>query len=656
MQAKETKFQELIEGTKQFVVPLYQRIYSWQESEWKILLEDIKEIYENETPRPHFIGSIVTIPTISVPEGVTKYLLIDGQQRITTIFILLTVIRDLCQNDGTSLADEITNTLLVNQYKKNLEYYKLLPTQSDREAFNGILSQNKIENSLLTKAYNYFKKQIIRYNFNYEKIKNIITNYFSVVSIVLDPDDNPYLVFESLNAKGRKLEQADLIRNYFLMVIHVDEQEKIYNELWFPVQELLQESLTEFIRHFLMKDGGNIKQNEIYYTIKNQINSQNVKEQLKEIYTYSTYYDKILHPKNEQNPYIQKYLIRLNTFEVTTAYPLLLYFYNKFSTNKISQENFINILATLENYLVRRFICNYPSNQLNKIFSSIQPLLANINNEEIVKEFKRILQNKKYPTDDEFNNAFLQMDYYAGGERISKIKFILQAIEDSFSHKEFISNENLTIEHIMPQTLTKTWKQSLGEEWENTHTLYVHNIGNLTLTAYNSELSNKNFDEKKIILSNSHLELNKYFTTIQSWGKEEIIKRNEELCNQALTIWNYFGDNNKPNITNKNTTKPNYLYIRGSKIQVDSWREVLVKTLNNIYDIAPEDFNNIIAPKYKKYLNQNKEELRKYKELTNGYYVEVNLNAKEIQRLCYNITQDLNLSQEDWYVETQICL
>lgn len=248
------------------------------------------------------------------------------------------------------------------------------------------------------------------------------------------------------------------------------------------------------------------------------------------------------------------------------------------------------------------------------------------------------------------------MDYYAGGERISKIKFILQAIEDSFSHKEFISNENLTIEHIMPQTLTKTWKQSLGEEWEHTHTLYVHNIGNLTLTAYNSELSNKNFDEKKIILSNSHLELNKYFTTIQSWGKEEIIKRNEDLCNQALTIWNYFGDNNKPNITNKNATKPNYLYMLGSKIQVDSWRDVLVKTLNNIYDIAPEDFNNIIAPKYKKYLNQNKEELRKYKELTNGYYVEVNLNTKEIQRLCYNITQDLNLSQEDWYVETQICL
>lgn len=248
------------------------------------------------------------------------------------------------------------------------------------------------------------------------------------------------------------------------MVIHVDEQEKIYNELWFPVQELLKDSLTEFIRHFLMKDGGNIKQNEIYYTIKNQINSQNVKEQLKEIYTYSIYYDKILHPKNEQHPYIQKYLIRLNTFEVTTAYPLLLYFYNKFSTNKISQENFVNILSTLENYLVRRFICNYPSNQLNKIFSSIQPLLANINNEEVVKKFKQILQNKKYPTDGEFNNAFLQMDYYGGGERISKIQFILQAIEDSFSHKEFISNENLTIEHVMPQTLTETWKQSLGEE------------------------------------------------------------------------------------------------------------------------------------------------------------------------------------------------
>lgn len=197
MQAKETKFQELIEGTKQFVVPLFQRTYSWEERQWKTLLDDIKELYSMENPRSHFIGSIVNIPAFSVPEGVSKFLLIDGQQRITTLFIILTVLRDISKNDGTSLSEEITNTLLINQYKKDLDYFKLLPTQYDRNAFKGVLNSDFQENSRITDAYNYFIKEIKKAKLVPENVKNIITTYFSTVSITLDKDDNPYLVFES---------------------------------------------------------------------------------------------------------------------------------------------------------------------------------------------------------------------------------------------------------------------------------------------------------------------------------------------------------------------------------------------------------------------------------------------------------------------------
>lgn len=650
MQAKETKFQELIEGTKQFVVPLYQRVYSWQEKEWTTLLNDIKEIYETEIPRPHFIGSIVTIPTISVPEGVAKFLLIDGQQRITTIFILLTVIKDLCQNDGSSLSDEITNTLLVNQYKKGLDYYKLLPTQLDREAFEGLLKNERIDDSLITKAYNFFKKQIQKNNLNCEKLKNLITNYFSTVSIVLDPNDNPYLVFESLNAKGRKLEQADLIRNYFLMVIHVKEQEEIYNKFWLPTQTLLKESLTEFIRHYLMRNGGNVKQSDVYFEIKNKVTSQNVKVYLQEINKFAAYYDKLLNPKNETNTAIQKYLSRLNKFEVTTAYPLLLYFYNEYSINKISEKEFIELLQTLENYLVRRFICDYPSNQLNKIFGAIQPILAN--STCITIKFKEILQSKKYPTDDEFITRFSEKVFY-GGDKISKTTFILEAIEDSYSHKEFVSNDKLTIEHIMPQKLTEEWKHHLGEQWETIYNLYIHNIGNLTITGYNSELSNKTYEDKKVMLNESHLELNKYFSKISTWNDEAIIERNKYLCERALLIWPFFGDKTKiiKKIDNITNTKPIYLLMLGQRIKVDSWRDVLIKTLEIIDELSHDEFLKITKSELSKYITKNKDKLRNYRQLKNGYYTEVNLNANDTRRLCYKLIAQLDLTTEDWEVE-----
>lgn len=213
MQAKETKLQDIIEGTKQYVIPLFQRTYSWTSKEWEVLWKDLVELCETENPRTHFIGSIVNMPTVSVPEGVAKYLLIDGQQRLTTIFVLLTLLRNKArENQNVRFADEINNTLLVNQYKDGVDHYKLMPTQVDRTTFQNLINgtSNEEENQL-TRAYTYFEKKLRQVELEPEKLKKVITSYFSVVSIVLDSDDNPYLVFESLNAKGRPLTQADLI-------------------------------------------------------------------------------------------------------------------------------------------------------------------------------------------------------------------------------------------------------------------------------------------------------------------------------------------------------------------------------------------------------------------------------------------------------------
>ncbi len=399
MQAKETKLQDIIEGTKQYIIPLFQRTYSWTVKEWEILWKDLIELCEAENPRSHFIGSIVNMPTVSVPEGVAKFLLIDGQQRLTTIFILLTLLRNKAREiQNQEFADEINNTLLVNPYKKDTDFFKLMPTQVDRDAYKNLINgkPNESENQLM-RAYTFFEKKLRQIQFEHETLKKIITSYFSVVSIVLDADDNPYLVFESLNAKGRPLTQADLIRNYFVMRIHIDEQDEVYNDYWQPMQTALNDRLTEYIRHFLMRDGSIIKQNDVYYVLKERVSTTNAINYLRELQKYSVYYQRIIYPEFEPDEELQKYFRRLNRIEVTTAYPLLLNFYGNYTENKISKADFTIILKTVENYLIRRFVCNVPTNQLNKIFPSVYPQLITNHQNNLVEGVRIILRRKLYP-------------------------------------------------------------------------------------------------------------------------------------------------------------------------------------------------------------------------------------------------------------------
>lgn len=653
MQAKETKLQDIIEGTKQYVIPLFQRTYSWTSKEWEILWKDLVELCEMENPRTHFIGSIVNMPTVSVPEGVAKYLLIDGQQRLTTIFILLTLLRNKAKENGNErFADEINNTLLVNQYKDGIDHYKLMPTQVDRVTYENLINGNpNEEENQLTRAYTYFEKKFKQVELEPEKLKKIITSYFSVVSIVLDADDNPYLVFESLNAKGRPLTQADLIRNYFFMRIHVDKQEEVYKNLWLPMQTALNEDLTEFIRHFLMKDGNIIKQGDVYYALKENVSTTNATDYLKELKKYSGYYQKLKYPEFEPEVELAEMFRRLNRIEVTTAYPLLINFYSDYAEGRIDKSGFIEILKTLENYLIRRFVCNIATNQLNKIFPTVYPVIKSKYVDNFVEGFKNVLQGKGYPKDNEFSLRFRETKFYGGGDRVIKTKLILETIEKSFNHKEAVPFDNLTVEHVMPQTLSEWWQENLGEDWDETHELYLHTIGNLTLTAYNTELSNDDFDTKKKTLNESHLEINKYFSSIPKWTRIEIENRAEILSKKALDIWKFFGqENSSPtDIQEVTGTTPIGLKILGQTMEVKTWRDVMEKTLNVIADLEPEKFE-IIAHNFPRYVGKDQNKFRAIRKLENNYFIEVNLSAQSIQKLCYQAMETIELTADDWEV------
>ncbi len=656
MQAKETKLQDIIEGTKQYVIPLFQRTYSWTNREWEILWKDLVELCEMNNPRTHFIGSIVNMPTVSIPEGVAKYLLIDGQQRLTTIFILLTLLRNKArENQNARFADEINNTLLVNQYKDGIDYYKLMPTQVDRTTYQNLINgiANEEENQL-TRAYTYFEKKLKQVELEPEKLKKVITSYFSVVSIVLDADDNPYLVFESLNAKGRPLTQADLIRNYFFMRVHIDKQEEVYKNFWLPMQTALNEDLTEFIRHYLMKDGNIIKQGDVYYALKDSVSTSNAIDYLIELKKYSIYYQRLKYPEFEKEPELEKMFRRLNRIEVTTAYPLLLNFYSNYADGKIDKNGFVTILKTLENYLIRRFVCNIATNQLNKIFPTIYPLIQSKYSDNIIEGFKTILQVKGYPKDNEFILRFRETKFYGGGDRGVKTKLILETIESSFNHKEAVPFENLTVEHVMPQTLSEWWQEHLGEDWDETHELYLHTIGNLTLTAYNTELSNDDFHTKKKTLNESHLDLNKYFSDIPKWTRTEIEARAETLAKKAGEIWSYFGQENSTptDIQEITGTTPVGLKILGQHFEVKSWRDVMEKTFNVIADLEPEKFE-IIAHSFSRYVGKDKNKFRAIRQLKNNYFIEVNLSAQSIQKLCYQAMETIELTSDDWEVVIQ---
>ena len=652
MQANETRLSKILEGQNQYVIPLFQRTYSWDTKEWSVLWDDLTEILDSEIPRTHFVGSIVSMPTVSVPEGVAKYLLIDGQQRITTIFVLLILLRDKARDsDQERLADEISNTLLVNAYQDGDDYFKLMPTQVDRVAYRALVNgKEKNYDSQIQRAYDFFARKINQKKPDIKKLKELIRINLSLVSIVLDPDDNPHLVFESLNAKGRPLTQADLIRNYFFMRIHTNQQEEIYTRYWQPMQTNLGNSLTEYIRHYLTRKGTVIKQADVYQVLKNEVSVTNALTYLQELAYYAKLYKKLLDPSLEPEVSISTYLQRLNRIEVTTAYPLLLNLYAEYDSQRLTVQEFVSMLQTLENYLIRRFVCGYATNQLNKIFPGVYALILR-NRDGMVEGIKQALQSKGYPKDAEVTQRFKDAKLYGSGDRLTKTKLILETLERKYGHKEQVSSTNLTVEHIMPQTLTTWWQKHLGTDWQDTHELLLHTVGNLTLTAYNSELSNDTFPAKKERFAQSHLDLNAYFDNCPDWTSEQIEERSDKLASLALSIWPYFGKDDIGQETGPVTgTTPIKLSILGEEFDVKSWRDVLENTLNTIAFLEPEKFA-VVAETMPHFISKSSGAMRDVRRLKDGYFVEVNLSAKRIEKFCIQAIQTAELTADDWKVE-----
>jgi uncharacterized protein with ParB-like and HNH nuclease domain len=675
MKASETEFKKIIEGTTQFFVPHYQRAYSWQQKQWSQLWDDLVGLVEDrgvgapEAAKPtHFIGSMVTIPGVSVPQGVAKYVLIDGQQRITTLMLLLAALRDLSRELGdTRRAEMVHNLYLTNQYQEKLEHYKLLPTKaddpnsSDQQAFIRIISPEvgpKVQEHRATGAYEFFAKKVrLPTSPRPEVLIDTVTTGLMIVSIVLDRDDNPYTIFESLNAKGQPLSQADLIRNYFFMRIHQDEHEKAHTQFWQPMERMLADAdMTEFFRQYLMRDGTLVKIDAVYIELKRSTDRRSQLSplgQLQELHRYAEFFGRITHPEREPNTQVRKALTNLRRLNLGITASFLLNLYDDYASQRISPDVMAQALSTLENFLLRRFVCGIPTNVLNKIFPALYKQTS-VGGKFSLDHLRAYLSERGYPTDEEFKVRLASARMYGGGDRRDKTKFILDRIEQSFDHKEVISTDQLTIEHVMPQTLSPQWREVLGTEVDEQFETYLHQIGNLTLTGYNAELSNDPFPTKRKQLLQSHIELNRYFQSIEVWTFEAIEARSRALAQRALSIWPSFRPQKdspaRPHgmVTG---TKPSVVYIGDEKHEVKDWSDVLELIMTYLSESHSEQFP-ALQEDFPKQIANKASLLRTPRQLTNGYFYETNMSANRIFRLCEQVL-DFVGARDLWRVETR---
>ncbi|BAP55704.1 hypothetical protein THII_1407 [Thioploca ingrica] len=547
MKAGEKNIESIIEGKKQYIIPLFQRSYVWEKEHWQMLWDDLIELYYSKGN--HFLGSFVTTPVVENTEkGPRKFLLIDGQQRLTTIFILLVILRDKAKEKNNKIKEEIDQTYLFNPFLEDEDRYKLLLTdlQGDKECFMHLLENQEIKykNNLLFKAFNFFKKRFSEEDYDVRPFEKIITNNLQIVHVELNDDEDPYKIFESLNAKGEELSQADLIRNYFFMKINMEKNKKneFYQQRWKPMQLKLEGNLSEYFRHFLMRTGKVVKKNEVYSTLKklnDRSTPQEIRNYLEESIKFSNYYEELLFPTKRKNRKkdITDRITGLNEIECTAAYPFLLNVYHDYEEKHITEKEFIEILNLLENFLIRRSVCDKTTRYLGAFFPSVYDR-AQKEHDFISGVTKQFLQQQEYPNDHEFKESFVNKQLY-NNTAIKKVRFILKKLE-LFENKEPVDLENskaITIEHVMPQKLTDGWEKHLGKKCHDIHEKWGNTIGNLTLSGNNSKLSQSEFYQKQKILADSPLKLNKYFINLNKWDEDMIIQRGRSLAEIALKIW-----------------------------------------------------------------------------------------------------------------------
>lgn len=559
VKAVESVVKNVLEGENQYLVPLYQRPYQWGPDQWKVLWNDLIELAndrEEHHQSTHFLGSLVLVPVSESQNAVSisQFLVVDGQQRLTTLTLLLAAIRDFRNDTENPTAGErIQNTYLTNQYEPGNLRIKLVPTQQDRASYAAVIdrSSNKGGDDQIGKAYTYFRAQLEKLDdqdssVDVAHLEKTALMGLTVVSISTHPDDNVHRIFQSLNNTGLQLTQGDLIRNFIFMRLPT-RSEAVYNRYWLPMQRALptNEALELLFWLDLLVSKPTIKINDTFNEyqkkLTNMVDEIAMEQEVARLSKLANLYALILNPDLEEDPGVRFRLHRLLEWEATTPHVLMLQLLKRREDGQATNAQLERALLMIESYLVRRLLFGFKSQGLNRIFPQ---LIAQLNTEDpIDDQVLRLLSTgrRHFVSDSELRKVVAEAPYYLNGRRSHRSIF-LRWLEESFNSKEPVKLEKLSIEHIMPQTLNSAWREELSEKFgedqvDEVHKQVVHTLGNLTLTGYNSELGNNSYTQKKQGFLNSGLELNKTLTGFDEWGPEEIQMRAELLSDQIVKTW-----------------------------------------------------------------------------------------------------------------------
>lgn len=553
MKASERKITKLFsESDTVFSIPVYQRDYNWQEKQCQRLFKDILQTGKNEKVSSYFLGSIVYIHDGIYGVGEKEFHVIDGQQRMTTLTLLFLAI--YFKLKGTILtkdADKIYNQYVVNPYSEKEIKLKLLPPEENLYILNKI-SNNKFneleafQDRNMLKNYLFFEKELE--NLSFDDMKHLSNGIEKLIYIDIALEkgkDDPQKIFESLNSTGLDLSQGDLIRNYILMDLERGEQNRIYKEIWIPIENNCKVSdgseitsyVSDFIRDYLTLKTEKISSKpKVFETFKTYYEKEN-DEKLEDMKKYSEAYSYIIKPSLEKDKDIQRELDYLKSLDKTVINTFLIGILKDYKDNILEKDELLNMLILLQSYLWRRYITEKPTNALNKIFQGMYGKISRSGN--YYENLVDILMAEDFPTDEELESALKLKNVYKDKE---KLNYVFKKLEN-YNHNELIDfeNEKITIEHIFPQKPNKAWKENYSDNELEQMISFKDTISNLTLTGSNSNLSNKAFQEKRDDevhgYKNSKLYMNKYLGRLEEWNLLSMEARFESLYDDIIKIW-----------------------------------------------------------------------------------------------------------------------
>jgi len=660
MKGSETRMLMFMEGANnRYVIPVYQRKYDWKIENCKQLYEDLKKIVINNRPS-HFFGSIVSSV---VPNGSKiEYHIIDGQQRLTTVSLLLLAIHNMIKSkkipcDNPTLDEQILESFLISKWAKQDDRIKLKSVKSDRPALEALFSDEEehVKGSNLTINYNFFCDMLLRQEMPVEDLFSAVGK-LEIISITLDYGDNAQLIFESLNSTGLALQEGDKIRNYMLMGLTPKEQDTYYSDYWAKIEKNTRNDVSGFVRDYLsIRQQSTPNIDHVYTAFKKYVEETNYPtlNVLEDLLEYSRFYEKLLSCKSGlQNQLLDDCLYRMKRLDIVVTRPFFMEVLRLNKANKLTVQEVVDVFRITENYLFRRNICEVPTNALNKIFLNLNREIIRYDNstanyvDKLIYALRSKKESGRFPDDEEFAQELAVKQVY---QMRGKYKaYLFERFEnygtvetkDVYTH---LDNNVYSIEHIMPQHLNPTWVAALGKDADEIHSTWLHRLANLTLTGYNPNLSNEFFDKKRDAeiygYKHSGIRMNQKIAQKESWGLPELEERSEEMVKLALKIWDLPNTNFQPaekeydsfslddeevNFTGRDLVKYSF---QNAEQPVQSWADMLEHIIKFLHQqdksvLSAIAYNGGEATDLSAYVSSTEEGLRSAIKVDEGLFFE----------------------------------